>query len=205
MVEPVLGAGDTVRAQVTLHNTGDRPALETVQVYVRDTVTTVTWAEKELKTYRQVVVEPGARVTVGLQLPGRGLHDRRRRRPPHRRARPVRAAGRPVVARRGAAARGLRRHGLTVTLDATRATYDAVAEDYARLVTGLDAEGPLDRAMLADFADRVDGPVADVGCGTGRMTAYLDGLGIDVVGIDLSPGMVDGRAADVPVPALRGR
>jgi len=43
-----------------------------------------------------------------------------------------------------------------MTLDATRATYDAVAEDYARLVTGLDAEGPLDRAMLADFADRVD-------------------------------------------------
>ncbi|WP_456826146.1 exo-beta-d-1,3/1,6-glucosidase [Cellulomonas sp. P5_E12] len=69
VVEPVLGAGDTVRAQVTLHNTGDRPSLETVQVYVRDTVTTVTWAEKELKTYKQVLVNPGARVTVGLQLP----------------------------------------------------------------------------------------------------------------------------------------
>lgn len=69
VVEPVLGAGGTVRAQVTLHNTGDRPALETVQVYVRDTVTTVTWAEKELKTYRQIEVAPGSRVTVGLTLP----------------------------------------------------------------------------------------------------------------------------------------
>ncbi|MBO3086029.1 class I SAM-dependent DNA methyltransferase [Cellulomonas fengjieae] len=78
-----------------------------------------------------------------------------------------------------------------MTLDATRATYDTVAVDYARVVTGLDAEGPLDRAMLADFADRVDGPVADVGCGTGRLTAYLAGLGIDVVGIDLSPGMIE--------------
>ena len=61
-VEPVLGADDTVRAHVTLHNTGDRPALETVQVYVRDTVTSVTWADKELKTYRQVDVAPGERV-----------------------------------------------------------------------------------------------------------------------------------------------
>ncbi|WP_456843792.1 exo-beta-d-1,3/1,6-glucosidase [Cellulomonas sp. P5_C6] len=69
VLEPALGVDGTLRAQVTLHNVGDRPALETVQVYVRDVVTTVTWAEKELKTYRQVTVEPGARVTVDLELP----------------------------------------------------------------------------------------------------------------------------------------
>jgi ubiquinone/menaquinone biosynthesis C-methylase UbiE len=85
--------------------------------------------------------------------------------------------------------------------DPVRATYDTVAKDYARLVTGLDAEGPLDRAMIADFADRVDGPVVDVGCGTGRLTAHLDGLGIDVVGIDLSPGMIE--VAREAYPALR--
>ncbi|GEK21842.1 glycoside hydrolase family 3 N-terminal domain-containing protein [Cellulomonas xylanilytica] len=69
VVEPVLGVDDTVRAHVTLHNTGDRPARETVQVYVRDTVTSVTWATKELKTYRQVDVAPGERVVVDLTLP----------------------------------------------------------------------------------------------------------------------------------------
>ncbi|WP_210768261.1 glycoside hydrolase family 3 N-terminal domain-containing protein [Cellulomonas humilata] len=69
VLEPVLGIGDTVRAQVTLHNTGDRPSRETVQVYVRDTVTSVTWAIKELKTYRQVDVAPGERVVVDLELP----------------------------------------------------------------------------------------------------------------------------------------
>jgi len=69
VVEPVLGAEDTVRAHVTLHNTGDRPSRETVQVYVRDTVTSVTWATKELKTYRQVDVAPGERVVVDLTLP----------------------------------------------------------------------------------------------------------------------------------------
>ncbi|GEL98258.1 class I SAM-dependent DNA methyltransferase [Cellulomonas terrae] len=88
-----------------------------------------------------------------------------------------------------------------MSLDATRATYDTVAVDYARIVTGLDAEGPLDRAMLADFADRVDGPVADVGCGTGRLTAYLSDHGIDAVGIDLSPGMI--AVARHTYPTLR--
>ena len=102
------GVDDTVRAHVTLHNTGDRPARETVQVYVRDTVTSVTWADKELKTYRQVDVAPGERVVVDLDAARRGLHARRRERPPDRRAGEVRAAGGPVVARRGAAPGGLR-------------------------------------------------------------------------------------------------
>ena len=48
-----------MRAEVTLTNTGARPALETVQVYVSDIVTSVTWAEKELKAYRQVDLAPG--------------------------------------------------------------------------------------------------------------------------------------------------
>jgi beta-glucosidase len=65
---PVLGPDGVVRAEVTVANTGDRPAIETVQVYLRDVVTSVTWAEKELKGYRQVTVAPGAAETVGLEL-----------------------------------------------------------------------------------------------------------------------------------------
>jgi beta-glucosidase len=61
--------GDTVRARITLRNIGQRPALETVQIYVRDVVSSVTWAVKELKAYRQVRVEPGQRVVVDLELP----------------------------------------------------------------------------------------------------------------------------------------
>jgi SAM-dependent methyltransferase len=77
---------------------------------------------------------------------------------------------------------------------ATRAAYDTVAADYADLLaTGLDAK-PLDRAMLAAFAELVlaDGgaPVADLGCGPGRVTAHLHTLGVDAFGIDLSPAMV---------------
>ncbi|HWS58635.1 MAG TPA: glycoside hydrolase family 3 C-terminal domain-containing protein, partial [Actinotalea sp.] len=59
----------TVRATVTLTNTGARPALETVQVYLSDLVTSVTWADRELKAFRQVAVAPGARVVVDLEVP----------------------------------------------------------------------------------------------------------------------------------------
>ncbi|HEY0217207.1 MAG TPA: glycoside hydrolase family 3 N-terminal domain-containing protein, partial [Cellulomonas sp.] len=61
-------ATGVVRARITLRNTGDRPALETVQVYVSDTVTSVTWADQELKAYRQVEVPPGQTVPVDLEL-----------------------------------------------------------------------------------------------------------------------------------------
>ena len=66
---PVVDPDGTISAQVTLTNTGARPALETVQVYVSDLVTTVTWVEKELKSYRQVTIQPGETVTVELTLP----------------------------------------------------------------------------------------------------------------------------------------
>ncbi|WP_030705251.1 MULTISPECIES: glycoside hydrolase family 3 N-terminal domain-containing protein [unclassified Streptomyces] len=65
----VVGASETVRARVTVTNTGERPARETVQLYVSDTVTSVTWAEKELKAYRQVELAPGQSRELLLELP----------------------------------------------------------------------------------------------------------------------------------------
>ncbi len=76
----------------------------------------------------------------------------------------------------------------------TRWSYDATAEDYAVWIRTELAARPTDRAVLAVFAELVlaggGGPVADVGCGTGRVTAHLAGLGLDVFGIDLAPRMV---------------
>jgi SAM-dependent methyltransferase len=40
--------------------------------------------------------------------------------------------------------------------------------------------------------------VVDVGCGTGRVTAHLRGLGADAFGVDLSPGMVAMARRDHP-------
>ncbi|MEU4262552.1 class I SAM-dependent methyltransferase [Streptomyces sp. NPDC025273] len=87
-------------------------------------------------------------------------------------------------------------------LQTTRASYDAIADAYATRFRGELAAKPLDRAVLVAFAelvrDRSGGPVADVGCGTGRVTGYLHGLGVDVFGIDLSPGMLAAARRDHP-------
>ncbi len=75
---------------------------------------------------------------------------------------------------------------------AVRASYDAVARPYAdRFLSELDHK-PLDRALLAWFADMVRGagPVADLGSGPGQITRHLHELGTNVFGVDLSPGMV---------------
>jgi len=79
----------------------------------------------------------------------------------------------------------------------TRASFDAVAGAYAEKFSDELSGKPLDRALLSAFAELVPaGPVVDVGCGPGYVTAHLASLGLDVSGIDLSPGMVEvaGRA-----------
>jgi SAM-dependent methyltransferase len=87
-------------------------------------------------------------------------------------------------------------------LRSTRAAYDTVAVDYAALLrTELDHK-PLDRALLGAFAELVradgDGVVADLGCGPGRVTAYLRSLGLTAFGVDLSPAMIAVARASYP-------
>ena len=74
----------------------------------------------------------------------------------------------------------------------TRHGYNTIAAPYAELFRAELAAKPLDRAMLTAFAEIVGGagPVVEVGSGPGRVTAYLDQLGLDISGIDLSPEMV---------------
>ena len=86
------------------------------------------------------------------------------------------------------------------SLAVTAAAYDAIAARYAAFVQGeLDAL-PLDRAVLAAFAEHVrtagGGLVADLGCGEGRIGAHLAARGLDVLCIDLSTALTRiGRAA----------
>ncbi len=67
--EATVAADAVIRARVTLTNTGTRPALETVQAYISDLVTSVTWADKELKAWCQVEVPPGESVTTEIEVP----------------------------------------------------------------------------------------------------------------------------------------
>jgi SAM-dependent methyltransferase len=83
-----------------------------------------------------------------------------------------------------------------------RASYDTVAISYAEQIRDALDGLPYLRAALALFADSVrsggGGPVADVGCGPGHVTAHLRGLGVDAFGIDVSPGMIATARADHP-------
>jgi beta-glucosidase len=62
-------ADDTVEAMVQLTNTGGRPAVETVQAYISDLTTSVTWAEQELKAFTQVELAPGETRQVRIAVP----------------------------------------------------------------------------------------------------------------------------------------
>ncbi|MEV6757573.1 class I SAM-dependent methyltransferase [Streptomyces sp. NPDC051214] len=79
---------------------------------------------------------------------------------------------------------------LATTADA----YGSIAPLYDELARGALDAFPLDRAVLAAFAELASagaGPVAELGCGPGWTTAHLRDLGLEVFGIDLSPVMVD--------------
>jgi ubiquinone/menaquinone biosynthesis C-methylase UbiE len=71
-------------------------------------------------------------------------------------------------------------------------SYDAVAEEYAKHFLHELESKPFDRKMLDWLAERVPkgGTVCDLGCGPGQIARYLSEHGVDVCGIDVSPGMV---------------
>lgn len=71
--------------------------------------------------------------------------------------------------------------------------YDGVAELYAEKFSDSLSSFPLERGLLTAFAElakAVGGPVADLGCGPGYVTAHLNSLGLDAFGVDMSSGML---------------
>jgi len=91
------------------------------------------------------------------------------------------AVDRDAVLADGAAARDER----------VRSSYDAVAMEYADRLTGELDDLPFERWLLdLVAAHAAAGPVIEVGCGPGHVTAYLAEAGVDATGLDLSPAMV---------------
>ena len=88
-----------------------------------------------------------------------------------------------------------------------RRLYDVVAADYARLLPDVGTETAVERGLLAELVRRAlgAGPVLDAGCGTGRVAAHLMSIGADVVGVDLSLGMLaESRHHHPVVPVVSG-
>ncbi|WP_297316866.1 glycoside hydrolase family 3 N-terminal domain-containing protein [uncultured Bifidobacterium sp.] len=64
-----VGPEDTVEVEVDLTNTGRRAGTEIVQVYISDLVTSVSWADRELKAFRRVHLEAGETTRVHFGIP----------------------------------------------------------------------------------------------------------------------------------------
>lgn len=94
--------------------------------------------------------------------------------------------------------------GNSENLAGVRTAYDTVAEAYSEALPDTSFEAPLDMAMINDFCARLRAApgrkVIDAGCGAGRLSVRLAEAGLDVTGVDLSPGMV--RVAQRSHPGL---
>ncbi len=78
-----------------------------------------------------------------------------------------------------------------------RTSYAAIAGPYADAFTDELAGMPFER-MLLDRIASGPGPVVEVGCGPGHVTAYLAAAGAEASGIDLTPEMVEQARARHP-------
>ncbi|WP_083933342.1 class I SAM-dependent methyltransferase [Kribbella catacumbae] len=80
-----------------------------------------------------------------------------------------------------------------VDLELVRSSYDRVADNYVEMNLGDITAYPWLRTAIDGFAAAVRGlgPVLDVGCGPGSVTAYLAESGLDVSGVDLSARMIE--------------
>jgi ubiquinone/menaquinone biosynthesis C-methylase UbiE len=74
-----------------------------------------------------------------------------------------------------------------------QSSYDRIAEEYTTRIADEPKDKPLDRLLLDEFAARVNGAgrVCDLGCGPGHVARYLHDRGVDIFGLDLSPGMLE--------------
>lgn len=71
--QEVYERGDTVTCDVTIRNTGTRKGKETLQLYIRDLVSSVTRPVKELRGIEQLTLNPGEQRTVTFRLSEKDL------------------------------------------------------------------------------------------------------------------------------------
>ena len=78
-------------------------------------------------------------------------------------------------------------------IQSIRESYDRVADAYAEAIYDELRHKPFDREQLTRFAAATTGRgrVCDMGCGPGQVARFLSEAGADVLGLDLSPGMIE--------------
>lgn len=71
--------------------------------------------------------------------------------------------------------------------------YDNIAKEYAEAFSGEHEKKPKDREMLRRFSQEIGHrrPVWDFGCGPGQTADYLNNLGLEISGLDLSEKILE--------------
>ena len=60
---------EVLECTVTLKNDSDRDAVEVVQIYINDVITSCTWAVEELKAYDRVALKAHETKTITIKVP----------------------------------------------------------------------------------------------------------------------------------------
>jgi beta-glucosidase len=68
LAEKKIRRNETTLVSADVTNTGKRAGTETVQLYIRDLVSSVTRPVKELKGFRKILLQPGETKTVTLEI-----------------------------------------------------------------------------------------------------------------------------------------
>lgn len=92
-------------------------------------------------------------------------------------------------------------------VQATRESYDRIADEYALRIFNELQHKALDRELLNRFAGELAGrgQVCDLGCGPGHVARYLRDAGTTVFGLDLSTKMLDqARRLNPDIPFREG-
>jgi ubiquinone/menaquinone biosynthesis C-methylase UbiE len=71
--------------------------------------------------------------------------------------------------------------------------YDALAKEYSDTFTGEHEKKPKDQEILRRFSQEIGDrrPVWDFGCGPGQTTEYMQNLGVEISGLDLSDKILE--------------
>lgn len=109
----------------------------------------------------------------------------------------------PVVSPdRGFAARELFVKAIIMGQDLNKVEklYDTVAKEWAETFAGEHEKKPKDQEILHRFSQAIGDrrPVWDFGCGPGNTTKYLNNLGIEISGLDLSERILEQARAIHP-------
>lgn len=77
-------------------------------------------------------------------------------------------------------------------------SYNSRAAEYIELLGTLESVHADDLELIRRWAAPLPGPVLDVGCGPGHLSAYLSSLGAETTGVDLAERFVDHAKATYP-------